>query len=787
VCHSRFRGAFLGAATLAFAPHEIGCAAAQEPLPPVVIQPPRARAAPPRAEAPSRPMAVARPRTSRISARAASVRAGRLVSAPPSAPAAAQAARPAERGYTAAPAGLNLGTPNGTGSRLGLTPFQTPASIEIIPGQKIQERGQNTVQEAITQNATGITNLGAPGNGFQSYTSRGFAGVGSIMTLYDGTRLYVGSGTVTFPFDTWNIDRIEVLRGPASVLYGEGSIGGVVNIVPKKPTFVTLNEVRVAYGSDGAKRLALDSGGAVSQDVAYRLNISGNQVDGWLRPNGDFRNLSISGALLWQVNPDFALTLSHDYGYNEPLAYFGAPTINGRVPRDFRNSNFNVDNGLVTFSDNVTQLKAEWNVSPDITLRNTTYYLSSNRHWRNAESYSFNGGTGLLSRFDYIQIYHNQDQIGNRFDATYRSQILGMKNTFLAGVEANHIDFKHTNNSPYDGAFSVVNPYFFFPGSFLHVDPTRPGFRTSTDQTAFFAENRLQVTDQLALIGGVRWEAPQIKRDDLSRPANSFKTDFEALTYRFGAVYNPVPETALFLQYATGVDPIGNLITTSAAQKDFRLTTGRQIEGGIKQRLWGDFAEFTLTGYHIEKDNVLSRDPLNPTAQIQVGKQSAAGFEAFASVKLHETLRLEGNLALLHAQYDRFDEPLEYCRRPNVTVADCPSGDIALTTISRRGKRPIDIPNQVANLWLSWAFWPRWEARVGLQYVGPVFNDFANSSKRPAYTLVNAGLDYRVTDNSRLSLRGYNLTDEVYAISGSSEMWLLGRPRSVELAYSVAF
>src|SRR5690606_38537884 len=105
--------------------------------------------------------------------------------------------------------GLNLDVPVATGSRLSLTPLETPASVEIIPAPTIRERGQQSVTEAVTQNATGFTSAASPGNGGTSLATRGFTGHGSVMQLYDGTRLYVGSGTVTFPFDTWSAERIE--------------------------------------------------------------------------------------------------------------------------------------------------------------------------------------------------------------------------------------------------------------------------------------------------------------------------------------------------------------------------------------------------------------------------------------------------------------------------------------------------------------------------------------------------------------------------------------------------
>jgi iron complex outermembrane receptor protein len=670
--------------------------------------------------------------------------------------------------YTAAATGLNLATPNRSASRLDLSPLQTPASIEVIPGQKIRERGQETVQEAVTQNAAGITTIGAPGNGFQSYTSRGFSGVNSVMQLYDGTRLYVGAGTITYPFDTWNVDRIEVLRGPASVLYGDGAIGGVINVVPKKPVAVPINAARAALGSDGVKRLAFDSGGPIGENVFYRLNVSGNQANGWLRQNGDFANLAVSGSILYQATPDLAFSLSHDYGYQAPLRYFGTPLTGGRLDPRLRFQNYNVDDSRIVFQDNWTQFRTEWTPTADITIRNTAYRLVSDRHWRNVESYAFVPATGLIRRTSPIEIFHDQEQIGNRFDAAFRGSFFGFRNEFVAGFDVNHITFRHTNNSPYRGE-SSVNPFIFSPGLFSSLDATTPGYATSSDQYSVFAENRLVLTDELSLIAGVRYDAPTVRQQTLRAPFSGFTKDFSAVSYRFGAVYNPTPNSSLYVSYATAVDPVNSLITLSLAQKDFELSTGEQIEVGYKQMFWGGRGEFTLAGYRITKNNLLTVDPLRPTVSIQVGSQSSHGVEAFASLSLWENWRIEGNLALLHAQYDNFQQS---------------AGGVA---VNYAGNQPISVPERVANLWLSWAFAPHWEARVGMQFVGETFSDFANTVRRPSYEVVNGSVDYRVTDNSRFSVRVYNLLDEVYPVTGSANTWLLGRPRSVEVAYNIAF
>ncbi|KAG1286073.1 hypothetical protein G6F64_014216 [Rhizopus arrhizus] len=121
-----------------------------------------------------------------------------------------------------------------------------------------------------------------PGNGLSALSSRGFTDGASVMRLYDGLRQYGGVG-ITFPFDTWSIERIEVLRGPASVIHGDGAIGGVINIVPKKPSRGAIeNEVSVTVGSEDTARLGFGSGGALTPALAYRLDMSGNYSAGWV-------------------------------------------------------------------------------------------------------------------------------------------------------------------------------------------------------------------------------------------------------------------------------------------------------------------------------------------------------------------------------------------------------------------------------------------------------------------------------------------------------------------------
>ncbi|TXM90507.1 TonB-dependent siderophore receptor, partial [Methylobacterium sp. WL116] len=673
------------------------------------------------------------------------------------------------------PVGLNLRTPDRGASRLGLTPLETPGSVDVISGETARLRGQDTIADAVTQNATGITTIASPGNGNGAFTSRGFSGPNSIQQLYDGTRLFVGANTVTFPFDTWNVERIEVLRGPASVLYGDGAIGGVINVVTKKPTFTSINLVRAGFGSDGIARLALDSGGPIGDAVAYRLNVSGNRAGGWISPDGDFRNLAVSGAILLQATPDLAFTLSHDLGYQEPARYWGTPLVDGRIPDFIRFKNYNVRDAKITWADNWTQLKTEWTPTADITVRNTAYRLQSRRHWLDVETYRFNRSTRLVDRSDYTEIYHQQEQLGNRFDAAFKGTLFGFRNEFLAGFDVNHIDFRHTNNFSTVGSGLVTSVPLtdYDPGSFPLNGRASPAYATSTDQASVFAEDRLILTDQLSFLSGVRFDASTLQRENLMSNGQ-FEKSFQGLGYRFGLVFNPTPDTALYAQVATATDPVNSLITLSQSLAGFKLSTGEQVELGAKGVFWDGRGEWTLAGYRIVKDNLISAVPGQPNVSTQVGRQSSYGVEAALSLQVTPLWRVDANLALLHAQYDSFDQAVNGA------------------TISYAGNRPIDVPERVANLWLNYAFAPTWEARVGFQYVGEVFSDFGNTARRPAYGLVNLGLDHQVTPASRLSFRVFNLFDKVYAISGNAvdgvgTNWLLGRPRSFEVAFTTAF
>ncbi|HDS1737742.1 TonB-dependent receptor [Pseudomonas sp. BP8] len=656
-------------------------------------------------------------------------------------------------------AAIDLATPTQAGSRLGLSALETPASTTSISAEQIQQRSNLTVQDAVTR-SPGITFIGTPGDGGTGLSARGFTGHGSVMTLFDGARLYTGAGTQTFPVDPWLVERIDVLRGPASVLYGEGATGAVVNVIPKKPFAGEVrNHLRLGYGSWDRQQLGLDSGGSLSERLSYRLTVNQQQDNGYV-DRGDSRNLAMSAALRFDASDDLSFTLAHERGDAEPMNYFGTPLIDGHYRDSVRDKNYNVGNAKLRYHDEWTRLNTDWTLTDSISASNQLYYIKARRHWRNAENYNWDADRGQLLRNGFLQIKHDQEQIGDRQSFTFDHALFGLNSKTVVGAEYNKIRFKLTNNSPYnDIGGDYIDPWQPAPGEFDSASALRPRTFSSTHTLAVFAENRTQLTDRLSLVTGVRRDQNHIDRDNLLDGTRSDRS-INGGNWRAGLVFALSEDLSLYGQYSTSEDGVSNLISLSPTQMDYDLTESKQTELGLKQRFWDGQGEWTLAAYHIVKKKLLVDDPITHEKQ-QAGQQRSDGLEASVELALANQWQVSANASLVRARYDDFDERV---------------GGVAT---DRSGKRPDNVPRRSANLWLSKGFGQTLDAGVGLRYVDARFADTANSQKIPGYTVVDADLGWQVLPDVRLGLQVYNLLNRDYVVAAySGEQWLLGAPRS---------
>jgi len=665
-----------------------------------------------------------------------------------------------------------------TGSRLGLTALETPASVAQIDGDAIRARGDLDIMSAVTR-APGVTTSANPGNGGTALSLRGFSGQGSVLQLVDGVRLFPVAGTITFPTDPWNVERIELLNGPASVLYGQGALGGAVNIITRPPNAErTEFDAEAGYGSQDSWRAAAGVGGPLGEMLSYRIDASYRASDGYV-DRGHSKSLALSGALRFRPSDSFTLTLRNDYGNQRPMEYFGTPLIDGALVKDNQRRNYNVADASLHYRDNRTTLTADWTVAEGITLSNAAYRLTSKRLFKNLESYFYNDDTGLINRMDNLGIFHDQTQYGDQATIRISKPIAGLKNDLVVGFDANLIKLTYSNDFGSDPQEDAVDPFDFDPGLFYDTQGIAPRYRTRTNEYSFFAEDRLALTDQLSVVAGIRHERDKVQRwnivynpDGSISEVNAFPNGatnrkFRNTTWRIGGVYRPTSNISLYGQYSTGVDPLGTLttFTTNATQFAFTNATGDQVEGGIKAMFLDGKGSATLAAYRIVKKKLVAQQ--TPTSPIeQIGQRSAKGVEASVTLQLTDRFGIDANGTVLDANFDDFI-----------------SGGASYT-----GNTPPNVPEVAANLSVYWTPIDALRANASLRYVGRSFSDNANSHRVPGYAVVDAGLTYAFTPNLAANLRVYNLFDKDYATTTyNDEQWILGRPRSIDISVTAHF
>lgn len=655
---------------------------------------------------------------------------------------------------------ISLATPLPTGSRLNLSALETPASTSSLDAEAIDGRNNRSVQDAVSR-SPGITSVGTPGNGNTALSARGFSGHSSVMTLFDGSRLYTGAGTQSFPVDPWMVERIDIIRGPASVLYGEGATGAVINVIPKKPfTGEIRNHLRLGYGSYDRQQLGLDSGGSLNERLSYRLTLNREQSNGWI-DRGDSENLAVSAALRWDASDDLSFTLAHERGDSEPMNDFGTPLIDGHYRDSLRKKNYNLHDAVQRYHDEWTRLNSDWSINESLTASNQLYYIKSRRHWRNAEDYSWDSSRDQLLRQSYLHIKHDQEQIGDRQSFSLDHTLFGLTSKTVVGAEYNRIRFDVDSNSPYtDNGGDYIAPWQPAPGYFSSQDATRPQTHSTTQTFALFAENRTQLSERWSLVTGIRRDQNHIDRDNRVDGTRSDRS-LDGGNWRAGLVYAVTDQLSLYGQYSTSEDGVGDLISLSPAAQQMDLTESKQTELGLKQQFWNGRGEWTLAAYQIVKKKLPVVTDSHTRLTQQVGQQSSEGLEATLELALAQQWHVSANASLVRAAYDDFDEVV--------------AGNI----VSRAGNRPIGVPRRTANLWLSKALRNDLDAGLGLRYVDARYADTANQATVPGYTVVDGNLGWQLLPEVRLGVQLNNLLDRRYAVTAhSAEQWLMGAPRS---------
>ena len=675
---------------------------------------------------------------------------------------------------------IHLDTPVETGSRLGLTPRETPASVTVVDRSTIEARGAQDTQE-ILRAIPGVTAHNAPGSIGVSY--RGF-GSGSIGQMFNG--ISVQYSIAARPVDSWIYDRVEAIGGPSSFLFGSGAVGGSINYLTKTPERYDFTEGQLRLGQNSLKevslglnrRIARSDNAAGSQHFA-RIDLNHRDTGHWVE-GMHTRSTQLATSLLSDLGGGLSHTLAYEY-QNEHVdrPYWGTPLLNPvagelRIDPRTRFANYNSADGL--YAQRVQWLRSvtQWRASDALELRNTFYAYDALRDYNNVETYRFNASnTQVIRSAAYLQ-RHDHEVVGDRIEGTYKSSIAGRKSDWAFGLDVSVNRQTRFPNS-LSGTVSTVDPYRFTTENFFDIPGMAPGFKPDRDNkvttTALYLENRTAVAPRLNLITALRHE--RIDLDLTNRRAvtatmpATYSRGYSPTTGRIGVVWDVAPGANLYAQYSTAADPPSGILSTASfadVMNNSELTSGRQAEVGSKIDFWDGKGTATLALYQITRRNIATQDPNNPGVTLLVGEQSAKGAELSVGLRPSPRWQLQANLTHVDARYERFMQ-----------------GGVSLA-----GKVPTNTPATVANLWVGYAITPQLQASAGVRHVGKVYANAANTQWQSAYTLLDLGLAWKINRTSTLTGRIRNATDRVYAANLGSQAYL-GAPRTADVALHVAF
>lgn len=684
------------------------------------------------------------------------------------------------------PGRIRLDAQPATASRLGLSIRETPGAVYQVDRAAIEAQGARDTQE-ILRAVPGLTAAQAQGGaaGFVAY--RGFNG-SQITQLFNGIAVQYDVVSAR-PVDSWIYDRVEVIGGPSSFLFGAGAVGGSINYLTKLPERGNFSDAQLRVGSFGSVQASAGLNRQLAGDGTsghfLRLDVNTQTRDGYVDGNRN-RSQQVAASLLSDLTPQLSHTLALEYLHeDEKRPYFGTPLLNptigeGRILPQTRFTNYNTGDGQYEQTVKWFRSLLDYRLSDTVRLKNTLYRYEALRDYRNVEEYAFNAANTRVTRFSPLLQRHDQELTGDRVELTFKQPIGALASDWAAGLDYSVNKQTRFPNGPVVNV-STVDPTGFTVENFFSIPGLVPGFnpdRTVRVTTlALFLENRTRLTPVLSLVTGLRRDRIDLDLTNrgtvtAANPA-TLERGYNATTGRIGLVLDVAPGANVYALYSTAADPPAGILTTASfaqARTNTELTRGRQFEIGAKADLWDGRATVTAALYHIERRNLATTDPANRLNTVLVGEQSARGFEVAGSVRLTSELTAQANASWVDPQYDNFQQT------------------VGTTVVSRAGNTPPNTPRQVFNVGMSYAFVPGWQASFAVRHVGKVYGDIANTLTAPGYTLLDLGLAYRFNKSVSLSARVRNATDKVYASYVSlTPMFTLGEPRAADLTLRVNF
>jgi len=651
----------------------------------------------------------------------------------------------------------------------------TPQSIDVVPRQMIDDRGATTLNDAV-RTVPGVSlAAGEGGNQGSSLTLRGFTARGDI--FLDGMRDF-GS----YYRDPFNLDQVEVLKGPASMLFGRGSTGGVVNQASKMPDRHGFTAGAVTFGTDFTKRITLDYDTPVEDigitGAAFRFNAMANQNNVAGRDQAEFQRFGVAPSVAFGLGTATRTTVSYfhqqedntpDYGF--PRYFTGAPPM----PPVDANNFYGFANDFLRTNVDVVTGRIEHDVNSWLTVRDQLRFANYERKFRITEP-QIPGGVTPFTPLSAINLTRNmiigdsvETFLQNQTDAVANFNTWDLKHTAVGGIEIGRetSDPSRFNTTPAAPAANLLAP-----GSSIEYHNTaliRANPHTEAQTAAAYFADTVKIGEMWEVSGGGRYDRFAADFEDNVTNVMVGRTD-NLLSWRAGLVFKPMPIGSIYFGWGTSFQPSAESLSLSPSTINTPPEKSETFEFGTKWDVIQERLMLRAAIFRTDKTDVRVTDPNDSTQQVLGGSQRVDGFEIEGAGRVTRQWQVFLGYAYLDGE-----------------VTKAPPGGFPI-----EGAPLQNVPKHSFHLWSTYDLPYRFQVGGGINYVServarntPV--PFANNSIVDGYVTVDAMVKYGLTENVDIQLNAINLFDEFYIDQPHPNHYIPGAGRTFLLTTEFKF
>ena len=617
--------------------------------------------------------------------------------------------------------------PTRTATKTDTPLIDVPQAISVIDAQRIEDQAMRSMAD-VALYVPGLS-MGQGEGHRDAPTLRGNASTADFFV--DGVR-----DDVQYYRDFYNVERLEVLKGPNAMIFGRGGGGGVINRVTKQADWEQRLNFSLQGGSFDYKRATVDVGAGLNDALAVRLTAMYEDSESY-RDFVELERYGVNPTLTWAITPNTVLSVGAEHFDDHRVVDRGVPSQNGR-PFETHESTFfgNPEQSYADLTATVGRANFEHNFGNGVRLRNHLSYGDYDKFYSNVHA----GGAVTLTGDVNLQAYASRAERQNLFnqtDLTWAFNTGSVGHTLLIGAE---IGRQSTDNfRTANGAAGSVNvnvaTVSFVP---VNLNSTQTLNTVDVDVLSAYVQDQLSFGDRWHLIAGLRFERFKMEFDD-RRAANADANNTDNMVSpRVGVVYKPVENLSLYGSYSVSYlpqsgDQFASLSTTTPALDPEEF---QNIEAGAKLELNSQLA-LSAAVFSLERSNTTAIDPVS-SLTVLTGEQKSEGVELEVSGSLSENWEIAAGYSYQEAEITR------------------------TTTAAPAGRRVPLVPDHQASLWHSYRFSPMFRAALGIAYQSEVFASIGNSVRLPGFTRVDAALYADFSDNLSLQLNVENVLDRTY-------------------------